>query len=92
MGWDGVIIVTTSQEIALRDCRKAVNMSLMMNAPVLGIIENMSGLIRPHCGGRIGVFKTGGGERAAADLNVLFLEATPTGCRDRKAWRSGHRL
>lgn len=77
VGIDGVVIVTTPQEVALLDSRKAVNMFLMMDVPVLGIIENMSALICPHCGGRIDVFKTGGGERAAAELNIPFLGAIP---------------
>ena len=76
-GLDGAIIVTTPQEVALLDSRKAVNMFLMMNVPMLGIIENMSGLICPHCGERIEVFKTGGGESAAKELNVPFLGAIP---------------
>jgi Mrp family chromosome partitioning ATPase len=76
-GLDGAIIVTTPQEVALLDSRKAVNMFLMMNVPMLGIIENMSGLICPHCSKRIEVFKTGGGESAAEELNVPFLGAIP---------------
>lgn len=59
-GLDGAIVVTTPQEVALLDSRKAVNMFLMMNVPMLGIVENMSGLVCPHCGQRIEVFKTGG--------------------------------
>jgi ATP-binding protein involved in chromosome partitioning len=74
---DGAVIVTTPQEVALLDSRKAVNMFLMMNVRVLGIVENMSGLICPHCGEQINVFKTGGGENAAKDLNVPFLGAIP---------------
>ena len=76
-GLDGAIIVTTPQEVALLDSRKALNMFLMMDVPMLGIVENMSGLICPHCGGRIEVFKTGGGERAAKELDVPFLGAIP---------------
>lgn len=76
-GLDGTIIVTTPQEVALLDSRKAVNMFLMMDVTMLGIIENMSGLICPHCGGRIEVFKKGGGEIAAKELNVPFLGAIP---------------
>ena len=76
-GLDGAIIVTTPQEVALLDSRKAVNMFLMMDVTMLGIIENMSGLICPHCGGRIEVFKTGGGEIASKELNVPFLGAIP---------------
>jgi ATP-binding protein involved in chromosome partitioning len=44
---------------------------------VLGIVENMSGLSCPHCGGRIDLFRSGGGERAARDLDVPFLGAIP---------------
>jgi len=76
-GLDGAIIVTTPQDVALLDSRKAVNMFLMMNVPVLGIVENMSGFVCPHCGERIDVFKTGGGERAAKELGVPFLGAIP---------------
>ncbi|RQW78503.1 MAG: ATP-binding protein [Methanothrix sp.] len=74
---DGAIIVTTPQEVALLDSRKAINMFLMMDVRVLGIVENMSGLICPHCGKKIEVFKTGGGEKAAIDLGVPFLGAIP---------------
>lgn len=76
-GLDGAIIVTTPQEVALLDSRKAVNMFLMMNVPMLGIVENMSGLICPHCRQKIDVFKTGGGEQAARELGVPFLGAIP---------------
>ncbi len=76
-GLDGVIIVTTPQEVALLDSRKAVNMFLMMDVRVLGIVENMSGLICPHCGEKIEVFKTGGGEKAAEELDVPFLGSIP---------------
>jgi ATP-binding protein involved in chromosome partitioning len=76
-GLDGAIVVTTPQEVALLDSRKAVNMFLLMNVRVLGIVENMSGLVCPHCGERIDVFKTGGGEKAAKDLYVPFLGAIP---------------
>ncbi len=76
-GLDGAIIVTTPQEVALLDSRKAVNMFLMMNVPVLGIIENMSGLVCPHCGKAIDVFKRGNGEKAARELGVVFLGAIP---------------
>ena len=76
-GLDGAIVVTTPQEVALLDSRKAVNMFLMMNVPMLGIVENMSGLVCPHCGQRIEVFKTGGGQTAARELGVPFLGAIP---------------
>lgn len=73
----GAIIVTTPQEVALLDSRKAVNMVRSMKVPVLGIVENMSGLVCPHCGEVIEIFKTGGGKRAAQELGVPFLGAIP---------------
>ena len=76
-GLSGAIIVTTPQEIALLDSRKSVNFAKSLKVPVTGIIENMSGLICPHCGERIDLFKTGGGERAAAELKVAFLGRIP---------------
>jgi len=74
---DGVIIVTTPQEVALLDSRKAVNFAKKLNIPVLGIIENMSGFICPHCGKRTDLFKTGGGEKAAKQMKVPFLGKIP---------------
>jgi len=74
---DGVIIVTTPQEVALLDSRKAVNFAKKLNMPVLGIIENMSGFICPHCGKRTDLFKTGGGEKAARQMGVPFLGRIP---------------
>jgi len=76
-GMDGAIIVTTPQEVALLDSRKSVGFAKALKMPVVGIIENMSGLICPHCGKRIDLFKTGGGEKAANDLNVSFLGRIP---------------
>ena len=73
----GVIIVTTPQEVALLDSRKAVNMAKTMNVPVLGIIENMSGFRCPHCGEVLDIFKRGGGEKASKDLGIPFLGAIP---------------
>jgi ATP-binding protein involved in chromosome partitioning len=73
----GAVIVTTPQEVSLLDSRKAVNMIKGMKVPVLGIIENMSGLCCPHCGETINIFNTGGGQRTAEEMNVPFLGAIP---------------
>ncbi|MGD0952573.1 MAG: Mrp/NBP35 family ATP-binding protein [Methanotrichaceae archaeon] len=73
----GAIIVTTPQEVSLLDSRKTVNMVKSMRVPVLGIIENMSGLLCPHCGEVIDIFSTGGGKKAAEELEVPFLGAIP---------------
>jgi ATP-binding protein involved in chromosome partitioning len=73
----GAIIVTTPQEVALLDSRKAVNMVKAMKLPVLGIVENMSGLICPHCGKSVSIFGAGGGRGMAEEMNVPFLGAIP---------------
>jgi Mrp family chromosome partitioning ATPase len=74
---DGSVVVTTPQEVALLDSRKAVVFSRMVHVPVVGIVENMSGFQCPHCGKEIGLFKIGGGEKAAIELQVPFLGRIP---------------
>ncbi len=74
---DGVIIVTTPQEVALLDSRKAANMVRQMNIPIIGLIENMSGFYCPHCGKVTNIYGKGGGKNAAKDLNLYFLGDLP---------------
>lgn len=74
---DGSIIVTTLQDVALLDSRKAVGFSRLLHIPVLGIVENMSGFVCPHCSRDIPLFKVGGGEKAAKELRVDFLGRIP---------------
>jgi len=71
------VIVTTPQDVALLDARKAVSFSRLLSVPILGIVENMSGMVCPHCGGKIDLFKVGGGEKAALELGVPFLGRIP---------------
>jgi Mrp family chromosome partitioning ATPase len=73
----GAIIVTTPQEVSLMDSRKAVNFARVLKLKVYGIIENMSGLVCPHCANTIDIFKKGGGEKAAKELDVPFLGSIP---------------
>ena len=73
----GAIIVTTPQDVSVMDSRKAVVFALKLNLKIMGIVENMSGMTCPHCGQRIDLFKTGGGEQAAADMNIPFLGKIP---------------
>ena len=73
----GAVIVTTPQDVALLDSRKAVVFAQSMEMEVLGIIENMSGLHCPYCGREIDLFKVGGGEKAAHELGVPFLGRIP---------------
>jgi Mrp family chromosome partitioning ATPase len=73
----GAVVVTTPQEVSLMDSRKAVVFALKLNLKVLGIVENMSGMVCPHCGKRIDLFKEGGGYKAALELGVPFLGKIP---------------
>jgi ATP-binding protein involved in chromosome partitioning len=73
----GAVVVTTPQEVSVMDSRKAVVFALKLNLKVMGIIENMSGMICPHCGKRIDLFKEGGGYKAALELGVPFLGKIP---------------
>ncbi len=74
---DGAVIVTTPQDVALLDSRKSVTFARALKLPVLGIVENMAGLICPHCGKEIDLFKLGGGENAAHEMGVPFLGRIP---------------
>ena len=74
---DGMIIVTTPQDVALLDSRKSLRFGAETNVPIIGIVENMSGFVCPHCGEVTDIFKSGGGERAAKELNVQFLGKVP---------------
>ena len=74
---DGSVIVTTPQDVVLLDVKKAVFFSRDSNVPIIGIVENMSGLKCPHCHENIDVFKTGGGEKICMELGVTFLGKIP---------------
>ncbi len=71
------LVVTTPQEISLADVRKSLNFCKHVNLQVLGVFENMSGFVCPHCHETVDLFKSGGGERMAADFAVAFLGAIP---------------
>jgi ATP-binding protein involved in chromosome partitioning len=73
----GALIVTTPQDVALIDARKGLAMFKKVNVPVLGIVENMSSFVCPHCGHATDIFKKGGGERTAHLLGTPFLGAIP---------------
>lgn len=74
---DGAVIVTTPQDVALLDSRKSVTFAAQTGIPVIGIVENMSGFVCPCCGKVTDIFKSGGGEKAAEELNVQFLGKVP---------------
>ncbi|MDQ1268920.1 MAG: ATP-binding protein involved in chromosome partitioning [Thermodesulfobacteriota bacterium] len=71
------IIVTTPQEVALADIRKSISFCQNVNMGILGIIENMSGFICPHCGKNVDIFGTGGGEKTAKTYGLRFLGRIP---------------
>jgi ATP-binding protein involved in chromosome partitioning len=73
----GGIVVTTPQEVALADVRRGIQMFRQVNAPVLGVIENMSWHLCPGCGARAELFGHGGGAAMARDLGVPFLGELP---------------
>jgi ATP-binding protein involved in chromosome partitioning len=73
----GAVIVTTPQDVAVMDAVKAAKFIEKLELPVIGIIENMSGMICPHCGGTVNLFSFGGGKKAAEDLKVPYLGAIP---------------
>jgi ATP-binding protein involved in chromosome partitioning len=85
----GAVIVTTPQDVATMDAIKAAKFVERLEVPVLGIVENMSGMICPHCGGEVDLFGQGGGERIAKELDVPFLGSIPLDPEIRKAGDEG---
>jgi ATP-binding protein involved in chromosome partitioning len=73
----GAIIVTTPQEVALADVVKGIAMFKHLEAPVLGVVENMSYFVCGHCGERTDIFSHGGGRAVAERMNVPFLGEVP---------------
>ncbi|MCL2786608.1 MAG: Mrp/NBP35 family ATP-binding protein [Methanomassiliicoccaceae archaeon] len=74
---DGMVVVTTPQDVALLDSRKSVVFGATANIPIIGVVENMSGFICPHCGECADIFKSGGGERTATEMGIQFLGRVP---------------
>jgi ATP-binding protein involved in chromosome partitioning len=86
----GAIIVSTPQDIALIDARKGLNMFRKVDVPVLGLIENMSYFLCPHCGGRSEIFGHGGAREEAARLGIDFLGEIPLDIVIRETSDGGH--
>ena len=74
---DGVIIVTIPSEVSQDVVKKAVTFSRKMGTPIIGIVENMSGIVCPHCGKSVNVFGEGGGEKIASEMKAPFLGSIP---------------
>ena len=73
----GTVLVTTPQDVALSDVAKALAMLRRLNVPVIGVVENMSAFVCPHCGEATEIFGHGGGERFAQQHGLDFLGKVP---------------
>jgi Mrp family chromosome partitioning ATPase len=85
----GAVIVTTPQDVATLDARKSAKFIEKLGLPVIGVIENVSGMLCPHCGEEIDLFGKGGGKKIADELNVPFLGSIPLDIEMRKAGDEG---
>ena len=74
---DGVVIVTMPTGLSSSVVKKAITFAERLNMRVLGVVENMSGFVCPHCGTKTEIFESGGGEKLANEMGVLFLGSIP---------------
>jgi ATP-binding protein involved in chromosome partitioning len=74
---NGAILVTTPQQLAVNDVRRSAGFCQQLNLPVLGVVENMSGFICPHCGERSDIFSSGGGAQLAREAGLALLGSIP---------------
>jgi ATP-binding protein involved in chromosome partitioning len=74
---DGAIIVTMPSELSSQIVKKAVTFAENLQMPVIGVVENMSGFICPHCGTKTEIFQSGGGQKMASEMKVDFLGSIP---------------
>jgi ATP-binding protein involved in chromosome partitioning len=89
VGLAGALIVSTPQDLALIDARRGVSMFQQVNVPILGVFENMSYFLCPHCGGRSEIFSHGGARAEAEKLGVPFLGEAPLDMAIREGSDSG---
>ena len=85
----GAVLVTTPQEVALSDVRRALRMFETVAVPVLGVVENMSYFVAPDTGTRYNIFGEGGGQKLAGEYHVPFLGAVPLGMEVREGGDKG---
>ena len=86
---DGAVIVTTPQKVASVDVRKSISFCRLIQLPVLGVVENMSGFACPGCGMVTPILRSGGGRKIAEDMKVPFLGAIPIDPKVAEASDSG---
>jgi len=85
----GALLVTTPQEVALMDVQKALAMFRRMSVPVMGLVENMSGFVCPHCGETTEIFGNGGGERFAQRNELEYFGGIPLDVKVRQGGDAG---
>jgi ATP-binding protein involved in chromosome partitioning len=88
----GAIVVTTPQDLALIDVKKAVRMFEKVGVPILGVVENMSYFLCPHCSGRSEIFGHGGAEATCREMGLRFLGEVPLQVELREASDAGYPL
>ena len=86
----GAVIVSTPQDLALLDARRGISMFEKVHVPILGIVENMSYFVCPHCGGRSEIFAHGGAKAEAQKMNVPFLGEIPLDIKIRELSDGGN--
>ena len=86
----GAIVVTTPSDVSLQDARKAIEMFKQVKVDVLGIAENMSYFVCPHCSNEVDIFSKGGGKRTAEQFGVPFLGAIALDPSIRQGGDAGH--
>lgn len=74
---DGVVIVTMPSELSSSIVKKAITFAQRLNMPIIGVVENMSGFVCPHCGVKTEIFGSGGGKKMAQQTDVAFLGSIP---------------
>ncbi len=86
---NGVIMVTTPQDVALIDVVRGIQMFEQTKVPIVGVVENMSGFVCPHCGHEEDVFGKGGGKRTSDRFGVPYLGSVPIEARVRECGDAG---
>ena len=85
----GAIVVSTPSDVALQDARKAIEMFRQMKVDIVGIVENMSYFVCPHCQHEVDIFSRGGAEKTAKQFDVAFLGSIELDPEIRKSGDSG---
>lgn len=74
---DGVVIVTMPTGLSSSVVKKAITFAEALKMPIIGVVENMSGFVCPHCGTKTEIFESGGGEKMSKEMGVVFLGSIP---------------